>query len=589
MHRARLSLRYYRGERREAIRQYVGRHWAEEGTREVVPCNLLSLYVSVVSRNLIAKNPRVLLSVFQREYKSVVSAMMSWANREIERTEVANTLQRVVLDALFSIGVCKVGLATPAESAAMAWHLPAGLPFASRVDLDDFVYDVHARDFSEVSFIGHSYRVPLDVVRESSIYGKGRKDLQATYDPLYDEFGEERVNVLGRGMYTGNSEEFEDHVDLWEVYLPRHRLVLTLANDYLTGGAEAGSGVDEALRYQRWLGPEHGPYHILGYSTVPGNAMPKGPIQDLIDLHEGANQIFRKLLRQAERQKDITLVSGGADADGNRMVNTSDGEVVRVDNPERLKQVSVGGPNQGNFAFFNVVKDLFSWLAGNLDIMGGLSPQSKTAHQDAMLNENSSRMISDLQDRTVAFTSKVVSSLCWYWHHDPFKVMRTSDSVPGLPGMEIPRELTPGQRARVRFEDMDIRVDPYSLQHSTPQSRMAALQEVMTSLVIPMMPLLQQQNISIDINALLQKVAAYRDMPDLQDVVTITEPPQSQSGPGEQEGAGPTGAKPATTTRNYVRENRPGRTEQGDNMNLANSLMGVNPGGSHPAPAGSIQ
>src|SRR5207253_10472217 len=47
------------------------------------------------------------------------------------------------------------------------------------------------------------------------------------------------------------------------------------------------------------------------------------------------------------------------------------------------------------------LKQLFSSQAGNLDIMGGLSPQSKTAHQDAMLNQNSSQSIADMQDATV--------------------------------------------------------------------------------------------------------------------------------------------------------------------------------------------
>lgn len=584
MHRSRLSLRYYRAQRREMVRQYVGSHYSEDGAREQVPVNLLSMYVSVVSRSLIAKNPRVLLSTFKREYKPVVSAMQSWANSEIERTNLANTLQRVVLDALFSVGICKVALASPADSAAMAWNLPAGLPFAERVDLDDFVYDVHARDFSEVSFIGHSYRVPLEVIRDSKIYGKGRKDLQATTDPIYDEFGEERVNVIGRGTYTGNSEEFEDHIDLWEVYLPRHRLVLTLADDYLTGGTGTGNGgVEEALRYQRWLGPDSGPYHILGYGFVPGSAMPKGPMQDLMDMHMIANKLFRKLERQAERQKDLLIVVGGADADGNRVQQANDGDIIRNDNPDRLKAVSHGGPNQQNFAFFQVVKQLFSWLSGGLEIMGGMGPQSKTASQDEMLNENSHAGIEDLQDRTVQYTSKVASALCWYWHHDPFRVMKTVATIPGLAGMGLPRQLTPQQRMGVSYDDLDVRVDPYSIQHSTPKSRMQALNQVMQGIIIPMMPLLQSSGITVDINAYLGHYANYMDMPELQDVVTIQERPGEETASPE-----PGSTKPAQTERTYTRRSVPGRTEQGDAINMANSLMGVDAGGD-PNKNGKIQ
>src|SRR5260370_6344382 len=158
MIRSRLMLRRFREERREMVRQYVGNHWSEEGTSEKVTVNLIGLYVSVVGRNLIAKNPRVMLSTFDRQNKPAVSAMQTWCNSEIVRMKMQNTLKRVVLDGLFSLGICKVALATPADSASVAWNLVAGQPFAERVDLDDFVFDMHARDFSECSFIGNRDR-----------------------------------------------------------------------------------------------------------------------------------------------------------------------------------------------------------------------------------------------------------------------------------------------------------------------------------------------------------------------------------------------------------------------------------------------
>src|SRR5205085_8976936 len=104
-----------------------------------------------------------------------------------------------------------------------------------------------------------------------------------------------------------------------EVYLPRHRLVLTLSDDTVTGGAELGAGSDGgSLRIQPWLGRDQGPYHILSFGTVPGNAMPKAPVQDLVDLHEAANSAYRKMIRAVGRLKEIAAVQGGATEDGSR-------------------------------------------------------------------------------------------------------------------------------------------------------------------------------------------------------------------------------------------------------------------------------
>lgn len=582
MQRARLSLRRYREERREAVRQYVGRHWSDEGAREKVPVNLISLYTNIVGRNLIAKNPRVMLSTSQKNNKAAVSAMQSWCNQEMEQMGIVTVLQRIVLDALFSVGIAKVALATAADAAVASWNIKAGTPFCELVDLDDFVFDVHARDFSRASYMGHRYRVPLEVIKDDKEYSRTRKDLQASNDTPYNVEGDERIGLLGRGFYSVDSEEFEDFVDLWEVYIPRKRLVLTLADDQLTGAAGSGTGrIQEPLREQEWLGPDSGPYHMLAYGTVPGNAMPKGAIQDLIDLHETVNRSYRKLDRQAGRQKEILAVMGGATEDGSRIMDANDGDIVRVDNPEKSKPMSFGAPNQVNMAYAIHMKDLFAYMAGNLDMMGGLSPQAKTLGQDRMLAENASKAIADMQDTTINFTSSVCRALCWYWWHDPFKTMKTVHSLPGMPEMEILRKVTPQQRQQAKWIDLDIKVDPYSMQHQTPAGRVQALNQVVMQIIMPMMPVLQQQGVMFDVNAYLTKLASYMDMPDLGDIITIQDAPQPQQASGQGGGAAEAPGMPQNTQRNYVRESMPGRTEKGNNMTLMNSLMGVDGGGTH--------
>lgn len=576
MRRSRWMLERFRVNRREMVRQYVGYHWSDEGTSEKVPVNLISLYTSIVGRNLIAKNPRAMLSTFQRAHKPVVSAMQDWTDIEIPRMKLKETLERIVIDALFSFGVCKVALATPADAAAMAWHLRAGSPYAARVDLDDFVFDANARDWSQVGFIGHRYRVPLRAVKEDKRYSKAREDLTASTDEPYNQQGDERINMLGRGYQDLNTEEFEDMVDLWEIYLPRHRLVYTLADGAMSG-PETGPDM-KPLLIQPWLGPECGPYHILGLLPVPGNIVPKGPLQDLFDLHEAANNAYRKMFRIVERIKEIMTYSGASAEDAARAVSANDGDSVRVDSIDKIKQIVFGGTTLNNVQMGAMhFKDLFSWAAGNLDIIGGLSPMSKTASQDKMLNENSAKSVADMQDRTIQFTSEVVKSLCWYWHHDPRNVMRSTHALEGMPEFSVDREVTPEMRAQIPFEDLRVEVDPYSLQHSTPQSRMAGLNQLVQTIIMPMMPILQQQGIVVDINAYLQKIAAYMNQPDLQEIVTYQEPPNPEAGvPGGSEPP----RMPGQTERTYTRESVSGRTSQGNNLMVQNALKGIDSGGS---------
>lgn len=576
--KARLVLRKFRLERLAIVKEYLGNHWSEEGARLPVPLNLIAMYCNIVSRSLIAKNPRVMLSTFERQQRATVRAEEMWVNQEIEKVNLAATLQRSVLDGLVGgPGIVKVALATPSDSSIAAWDLPVGNPFAESIDLDDFVFDIHARDFREVGFIGHRYRVPIDTIRDSRLYSKFRKELTPQPDNFYNAEGDERISTIGREFYS-NQEEYEDMVDLWEFYIPRQNLILTLADEDLTGPGQ------NILREQKWVGPDTGPYHLLSFMAVPGNAMPKSPCQDLIDLHMACNNMIRKLIRQAANLKQNIFVQGGADEDGNRILKANDGEILKVDNPQAINAAgAVLAPNQQLFALLMQFKEFFNYAAGNMDMMGGLAHESPTATQDELLSKGAGGQIQDMQETTLKHTTQVCKALLWYWHHHPQLHMQVHEAIPGMQGMVVKRQASAQQRQSVGLADLQIQVDPYSLQAKTPQTVMQELDQMVTQVLIPMMPLLQPQGISLDANAYLKLKSQLMNNPQIEDILTLVEPPdQNQmtphSGVGGQ-GGPPQPQMPQNTTRTYERVSRPGRTQKGNAMDLANKLMGAPTGG----------
>lgn len=574
---ARTALAPFRRARTETVKKYAGHNWGGEGYEEI-PVNFLSLYKRIITPNLVAKNPRFLLSVFDKKNKPAVNAMNLWMDREVERVNLAEVLRRAVVDALYYVGIIKVDLATPSDSAASGWNLPPGTPYADVVDLDDFAFDVHAKKFSQASFLAHRVRKPLEVVKATRQYGARRLELQPDDDPLYNEDGDERVALIGRGA-EGNSDEFEDMVTLWEVYLPRQRLMVTMGSDQ--GGGPVCDG--EPLWVREWLGPDAGPFHFLSFGVVPDNAMPKGPVTDLVDLADAANSAFRKLLKQAGRLKKTYPFTHEEDV--KKFAEANDGEAFSCKAPELIKELTSGGADPNLLVFFETLRGLFDFFGGNLSILGGLSPQSKTAAQDKMLNENSSRSVLDMQAETSDCARRVGTALLWfYWHH-PTQEMETTYSPPGLPEYTASLRLGPADRPNAppssaplkrsaAWDTLDLKVDPYSLRPATPESRANALLQLVTQVLAPILPVLQQQGIAIDMNAFLSKYARYQDMPDLTEIVTISEPPQHGPG-GPDQGT----SMPGVSQRSYTRENVPMRTEQGDMMNRRNALMGINPGG----------
>lgn len=55
------------------------------------------------------------------------------------------------------------------------------------------------------------------------------------------------------------------------------------------------------------------------------------------------------------------------------IISSNDGETLRLDNPDRAREYRFGGIDQPSLAFLLQVKDLFVYLGGNLDSLGGLA------------------------------------------------------------------------------------------------------------------------------------------------------------------------------------------------------------------------
>ena len=153
-------------------------------------------------------------------------------------------------------------------------------------------------------------------------------------------------------------------------------------------------------------------------------------------MHELINGLYRKLERQANRFKRIGVTRGEDTEDAETLRQTSDGEIAAVLNPDAIQEKTFGGIDQQSFAFMLQSKDLFSWLCGNLDSLGGLGASSETVGQDAMLRESSSQRISHMQDAVMLWTKRVLTDFGYYIWADPIETYPAIMKVPGMGNMQ---------------------------------------------------------------------------------------------------------------------------------------------------------
>jgi len=569
--RSRRLLEPFRVKDLYAKRQYLGRNYSDTASEKRVPINLLELAIQIYTRALVPGNPRALVGSDFTELRDGAADLDIALNQLILEIDIETTLKRCVKNAMFSMGIIKVGLASGAIGEIMGFRHDVGQPFADNVSLDDWVHDMTAKRWEQVGFAGNRYRLPLEEAKELEVFAKEeREKLQAvSSNSTTNQDGDEREETLSRGQES-EPDAFKPYTEVWDLWLPMEQLLITVPAE------EAGGTMP--LKVIEWDGDERGPFHILGFNEVPGQIMPLAPAHTMLDLHELANKLFRKLGEQAQRQKTVLGVQGGALEDGTRVMTASDGEIIRLDSPQMTREYKFGGIDQTTLAFCLQIRDLFSYFAGNLDALGGLGPQSDTVGQDRLITSTASERMAEMQAQTLKFVGGVFSSLAQDMWNDPLIAVRGTKRV-GDFEIGIPMEFTP-ERREGDFFQYNIKVDPFSMQQQTPGTKLQTVNEVLERIVFPLLPVLEAQGAQVDVKELVSIIAKFTNTEELNRIIVYADGPAQKSG-------GPTDPvkQSPVTTRRYERINRPGATTQGKSQANINALLGV---GQQPAEAAQI-
>jgi hypothetical protein len=317
-----------------------------------------------------------------------------------------------------------------------------------------------------------------------------------------------------------------------------------------------------------------GPYHILGLGDMSSTIVPVPPITNLIDMNDAMNRAFRKLIRQLERQKTITVVAGAADEDGNRILQADDGDIVRVDRPEATKEMRFGGPDQVAAAFTIQMREMFSYLAGNLDAMAGLSQTAGTLGQEELIKASSSEKVLDMQSRMLTFTKKVLQDVSSWVFYDPVREFDLEIPL-GQSGVSVPTKFKPADRKESEYLELEMEIAPVSMQDASPSQRLQTITSTMTNYLLPLAPVMQQQGLMLDSAAFTRQVAELTNTPEVMELVVPAGSPPDPTGEAEAQASS---AETRTSGGSAPRKYTPtGGTRAARDTVMSQAMLGMNP------------
>lgn len=541
----------------DAIRYFAGSRYGNMKTDDKTPMNMMRLAVDIWTRQLVSQDPRCLVLTRAAELRMPAYELELATNHLISMMEFGAALASVVRSAIFTMGVMKIGITEAYLAEAKGIPAAGGQPYAEAILIEDWLHDMNARRIEECEWMGNRYRVPFENVVNNPNFDQAAK--AALQKGMYPRLSSD--NVLGGAQTIRESAlstersimrtEFRDHVELWDIYFPQLNLFITLCD-------QPGTPV---LQAKQWTGARNGPYHIMSFSEVPGNIIPAAPAQHLFDMQDLLTRTFNQLGRQALRQKTLTIVDGAADADGTgeRVMEGDDGQVIRTSHIDGVREMKYGGIDPGNMQFAIWLKEMVSYLGGNLDSMGGLAQQGKTLGQEQLLAESSSEMLRDMQSQVLKFTKKAMSDIAWYMYTNPVATYNLEKTIEGFGS--IPFDYGPDKRTD-DFYSFHLDIQPFSLQSKTPQERLAAVMNIVQSVILPLAPQFAEWGIQLNMKELVDILSKYSDLPEICNVLTsqiplygqtITQPGGNAFGQNSTSGRRP--LQSPNTTRNYTRTN----------------------------------
>lgn len=469
------KMRSFREARVDALREYVGGRYGDNREATANPFNMIWSAASVFIPNLVAHNPRYRVRVEDTPFQFRRNAwkIQLDLNQTVRELDLNKTLRKIVIDSIFLVGIRKCGRVKTENGPEL---------FFDRVSPDNYVVDPMARDFEEAMWEGDKFRVPVGTAQKMF---QSRR-IKATH--IAPQPGQKAEALEGKPQFS----ETIPMTDIYEIYLPSEGVIVTFPDQVASEGL---------FKVSEWAGPDRGPYDYLYYHEAPDNLMPVAPAMIWQDLHDLINELGKKMKRQAERAKEVIGYEESAAADAENLQEADDGDIIAMGDPDKIEAFRTGGTDENEAAFEQFLIQMFSRVAGNVDMLGGLSSEASTATEAAKLDANANVRVADMTEIVDTFSGNAGWDLAW-WRYNSQATRNVTMRVPDT-NIEIPSRYN-AQAMMEPFSEHKLEIVPYSMSIKQPERNAQRLTQWWNNMVLPTLNIAAQQGVTVDVPKFVQ-------------------------------------------------------------------------------------
>lgn len=533
----------FRQARIALLDHYTGNYYGKTPNEDTVrrPLGLIYQAVSALVPNLAWDNPRFRVRseiMALRPYGNMLGKELDHLSDEVD---LGRTMRLIVLDTFFGAGIMKVGLCPGPTYNFEGYLHDIGQVYMDRVSLDRYVIDPTARDREEALFEGNTYRIPKQWAQQSGMFDADAIGKLPSAS-MGDRRMAERMHEMG---IMGDLDEVIEYIDLVDLWLPKAEAIVTMPAPIYENADELP--VSQILRTVEHVGPERGPYEVLGFHWAPDSVMPIPPAGHWLEMADLGEEIARACGREAARAKSVLAYERKAEQDAKQMGEAEDGGSCAVDDIDALKTVEWGGMTAKNLEGLAVALEQFSRITGNSEQLGGVRSSAGTATQAEILAANIGVRLGDMQQAVYDFVARNARKAAWFLHTDPFRATPLTQRVGGF---EVQLTASPETREG-DFLDYHFSVEPYSMRRQDPETRRRSMLELVRDGILPAIEMANVTGGLFNANAAISMMARELNVMEIDELwpdqnivmerlamLQMTPPPSQQTPAGSGGGGG---------------------------------------------------
>jgi len=507
------------------VDRYTGPDYSsnEYGGEDYDPANSMFEYVSLVLPRLIYDNPSCRVTSRRPVQQKLTAEKMQLAlNLWCRSTGFRDTMQQIAVDSFFAWGVA-LTRNEPMLGQSVAADAPQYLPKVYRVNPENFFLDPASTELANCKYMGHRYVSSKDdlfrIAEKDKTYNK------KVIENIADGSGADEARGSNKTSYVG----YRDEIAVYEVWCPDgeaskdgkyHGKIYTFAmNNEAYGSERTDTDYGQIREPVDYYGPRTGPYNLFGFYTVPNNPYPLSPLVACNPIIKDLNNHYRSITYGAGAYKRLVLVDSKNRQLPQQVKESPDLFVVPVDSldGDRVIPLEIGGITQQQLTYVADLQGRIDKLSGMSEVQRGNISGEATATEISVAESASGMRLSHMQRQFRAALEGVMQKVSWFLFHDDRVKLPL-----GQEGMELLKEVDPvfeGGSGTGNYEDLDLEIDPYSIEKTNQASQQRKATEVI-GLVGNLAPLIPQAPY-VDWPKLIDYLGHSLNMPELGSLVDM--------------------------------------------------------------------